>query len=320
MQLLPKDFIATDKQWVFTIVMPGLENDRALCFLRYIRQGQHWQKLTTAQANAFLQQQGAEYLYYSPKLDAQLHAVPVGHIVTHYRPRQRLQQVLQTQHDDIERDACYLVELWQQHGIDVTQFGLTGSLLIGAQQATSDIDIVCYDATSFHRCRQLVADFIQQGRLTVLSDSDWRQAYQRRATTSLTLEQYIWHEQRKYNKAMVNGRKFDISLVSPQVLVSAGAYQKCGRIKLTCTVTDDSKAFDYPAEFGIDAEGISHIVSYTATYIGQAQCGEYIDASGWLEVNAQGDKRILVGSSREADEEYIIVFSSVDTLPICADE
>jgi predicted nucleotidyltransferase len=58
------------------------------------------------------------------------------------------------------------------------------------------------------------------------------------------------------------------------------SYQKCGAIKLQCTITDDTHAFDYPAEFKIDHEQIDAIVSFTATYTGQAIKGETVEVSG----------------------------------------
>ena len=76
---------------------------------------------------------------------------------------------------------------------------------------------------------------------------------------------------------------------------------------MQCKITDDSLAFDYPAEFKIDHDEISAVVCFTATYTGQALNGETVEVSGLLEQTEQGDKRIVVGSSREADGEYIKV-------------
>jgi hypothetical protein len=76
---------------------------------------------------------------------------------------------------------------------------------------------------------------------------------------------------------------------------------------LQCKVIDDAHAFDYPAEFKIDHPQISSIVSFTATYTGQAVTGEMIEVAGVLEQSEHGVKRIVVGSSREALGEYIKV-------------
>jgi len=85
------------------------------------------------------------------------------------------------------------------------------------------------------------------------------------------------------------------------------SYQKCGAITLQCRVIDDAHGFDYPARFKIDHEQIDTVVSFTATYTGQAVSGEMVEVSGMLEQTEQGIKRIVVGASREAHGEYIKV-------------
>ena len=40
-------------------------------------------------------------------------------------------------------------------------------------------------------------------------------------------------------------------------------------------------------------------------YIGQAKKGEKIEAAGFIEEDKDGVRRLLVGTSREAEEEYI---------------
>lgn len=302
-----KDFIETAERLVFAVVMPTLGQGKVLCFLRYVNEDHIWKKLPTQQANAYLKQHYPQYLYYSPVLDAHLHAVSLEDIAVHHQPKQRLQQLLQSKHNDlIEDDAVQLCDFLQANAVNMAQLGITGSLLIGAQHRESDIDLVCYQRQTFQRCRQVIKSLIGQGRLQDLSQADWQEAYSRR-DCSLSFAEYVWHEQRKYNKAMINGRKFDLSLVSDHAPSNTEIYQKCGAITLQCKITDDSKAFDYPAEFSVDAEGVATIVSFTATYAGQAQCGETVEVSGTLEQDQHSVKRVVVGSSREAHGEYIKV-------------
>jgi predicted nucleotidyltransferase len=90
-------------------------------------------------------------------------------------------------------------------------------------------------------------------------------------------------------------------------LTPAVRYQKLGKITLKCRVTADIRAFDYPAELKIAHEYISTVVCFTATYTGQAFCGEMIEVSGALEQSESGQQRIVVGATREADGEYIKV-------------
>ena len=304
---LSKDFIETTEGLIFAVVRQGTERGKVLCFLRYIKDNLGWKKVTTERANAFLKQYHPGYLHYSPVLDAHLHAVAIDRIVKHHHPRQRLQQIMQEDRQDaIERDLLQLCDLLQQYGLDLTQIGITGSILVGVQKQSSDIDLICYGRAVFHQCRAITRKLIEQGQLQELNDKDWQQSYQRRSC-ELSYADYVWHERRKTNKAVINGRKFDLSFIDGLVRSESISYQKCGVITLQCKVVDDTHAFDYPAVFKIDHEYFDAIVSFTATYTGQAVKGETVEVSGIVEQTQQGVKRIVVGSSREAHGEYIKV-------------
>ncbi|MFA5923324.1 MAG: hypothetical protein WC856_18885 [Methylococcaceae bacterium] len=308
-----KDFIETAEGLIFAVVGQGTEYGKVLCFLRYVKDNPGWKKVTTELANAFLKQYHPDYLHYSPNLDAHLHAVAIERIVKHHQPKQRLQQIMQTNRQDaIERDLFQLCDLLQQYGLDLAQIGITGSILVGVQKQSSDIDLVCYGRAIFHQCRAITRELIEEGQLQELDDNDWQQSYHRRSC-DLSFADYVWHERRKTNKAVINGRKFDLSCShalcenNDPVRSEVTSYQKCGAIKLKCRVIDDTHGFDYPAEFKIDHEQFDSVVSFTATYTGQAIKGETVEVSGIVEQTPQGVKRIVVGSSREALGEYIKV-------------
>lgn len=309
---LPKDFIETAEGLCFAVVHFGAENCRdeakVLCFLRYIKSGdEQWHKVSTEQANTYLKKHHPGYLHYSVVLDAQLHAVGVDKIVQHHQPRQRLRQILNNQQrDKVERDLYDLCLLFQQNGLDLAQAGVTGSILIGVQQQSSDIDLVFYGREDFHKARAITADLIAKQQLGNLGERDWQEAYARRSCT-LSLQEYVWHERRKFNKALINGRKVDLNFVDDQIQSERINYLKCGGITARCKITEDKYGFDYPALYSIDYENINTVVCFIATYTGQAVIGETVEISGLLEQAEDGSKRIVVGSSREAPGEYIKV-------------
>jgi predicted nucleotidyltransferase len=303
----PKDFVETAEGLLFAVVNPGLEQGKALCFLRYVNEGGFWHKQSTEEANAFLRKHHSHYLHYSEVLDANMHAVAVERIARHHQPRQRLKQIMRAAcRDPIERDVLVLGELLRRQGMDLDEIGITGSVLAGVQNESSDIDLVCYGREVFHRCRAVVKTLIEGNCLQELTEDHWRESYDRRNCT-LNYEEYIWHEKRKFNKALVNGRKFDLSLIEPYEPGRQERYRKLEPVTLICRVADATRAFDYPSVYRIEHETIAAIVCFTATYTGQAYAGELVEVSGMLEQNDRGIRQIVVGSSREAHGEHIRV-------------
>jgi len=310
----PKDMLETVEGLLFAVVAHGLENDKVLCFLRYVKEASGWKKYRTETANAYLLSYFPDYLHYSGQLAAHLHAVPVANISQHHQPRQRLQSLLQQPSlDEVQQDMLRLLQLLQSNGLNLAHMGVTGSVLAGVHNLESDIDLVCYNRAVFQKCRAVVRQLVAQGLLEDLAETDWQAAYQRRAA-DLSYEDYVWHERRKHNKALVNGRKFDLSLLNVPTKTQAngqaeqnGLCQKIGPASLQCVITDDSQAFDYPIVFSTDHTSIPTIICFTATYAGQAIKGERIEARGILEQTPEGLQRLVVGSSREATGEYIKV-------------
>ncbi len=309
--ILAKDFIETAELLVFAVIENGLEQGKVLCFLRYINADGQWKKVNTEKANQFLADNYPRYLYYSKAKQAHCHALTLAEISKHHQPRIRLKQLLATgEADSIERDCVSLCLLFQKNGLNLDEVGITGSVLISAQKQSSDIDFVFYSRGVFEQARRITQQLIVQDNCSELTDDDWHESYNRRSC-DLSYSEYVWHEKRKFNKGMINKRKFDLSLVvKDEPGDNQIAYKKIEAIKLTVQIADDSLSFDYPAEFAIKHPQIKTIVCYTATYTGQAKIGEWVEVAGVVEQAADGGRRIVVGSSREAPGEYIKVIDA----------
>jgi len=314
----PRDFVETHEGLIFAVVDSLLEEDRVLCFLRYVPIAGKLTKMGTGEANVYLQARAPRYLFSSKRLDARLHAVPLENIRRHYRPRERVQDLLNSApRDAIERKAVRSLHKFGAHGLDLGRVGLTGSLLIGAQTPVSDLDFVIYGRKAFFEAREIVGRLIETGELQDLDDAAWRDAFDRRGC-ALTFEEFLWHERRKLNKALIDGTKFDITLVGEPLSKASGPVRKLGPILVRAQVADAAYAFDYPAVYRLLHPEITEAVSFTHTYAGQALTGEMVEISGQLEELHTGQRRIVVGSSREALGEYIkVVSASVPKAPDC---
>ncbi len=307
---LPKDFIETVEGLIFAVVSYQPQAGKVGCFLRYVQSETGWRKVTTDEANALLKQDYPQYLYHSKQFDAAFHAVSPDAIMVHHQPEQRLHTLLQKVPKDVIEQRCQqLIAILVRDNESCDFLGLTGSMLLGQQTASSDIDLVVYSRDAFQTLRSQVQQAVASGQLSLLDSAQMRDNFDRRAG-ELGLVDFSWHENRKFNKAVINGTKFDIGMVCPEPVVEFDTrqYQKQGKKTLHATVIDDALAFDFPASYVIDDDLISEVVVYTHTYVGQAQAGEKIEVSGTVECEmATGKCRLIVGSSREAIGEYIKV-------------
>lgn len=308
---LPKDFIETAEGLIFAVVSYHAQQQKVGCFLRYVRQGSQWQKIATEQANQLLESQYPQYLYHSKQFDAAFHAVEITAIVKHHQPEQRLLYSLANDNQDcVEVKLKKLIAILLRYGADCQFLGLTGSMLIDQQRAQSDIDLVVYGREQFAKTRRAVQQALACGELDALDHVLMMDNFNRRAG-ELSFDEFAWHENRKCNKAVIAGTKFDIGMVclADDIRHDQHHYNKQGNKTVISTVTNDNHAFDFPAYYQIDDVETPEVLVYTHTYVGQARLGEKVEISGAVECNsATGERRLIVGSTREAAGEYIKVY------------
>lgn len=289
------------------MVSSTLDVGGALTSLRYVRQGASLLKLGTDDANRFLREHRPAYLVHSTLIDAMIHRVPLGDVLRVHRPDERLAALRATGPTDrLEELALRAVGALVEAGASAGRFGLGGSLLLGAQHPASDIDLVVYGRGAFTAARRALGAAVGAGSLKALDQAQWEAAWLRRGP-DIGLEEYVRAETRKQNKALVEGTRIDLTLVvdRDEEVPEQGPFRKLGKLVVQAEVVDATEAFDHPARYRVKSEEVSDVVSFTPTYAGQAEAGEMIEASGWLELDSAGARRVVVGTSREAGGEYV---------------
>ncbi|MGR9108238.1 MAG: hypothetical protein ACU843_15060 [Gammaproteobacteria bacterium] len=310
MRIRSKDFLETAEGLIFAVLLDEPEQDRYLCFLRYIRTASGFRKLTSEEANRVVSADFPHYRFHSRQRDVDLHAVSRDQICRHHSAARRVSVILETaQMDPIERKTAAAIRLIEENGISPACLGVTGSLLIGAQSERSDIDLVVYGRAAFNRLRDFVRSALQNRKLDPLSESQWRETFFRRGC-SLSFAEYVWHERRKCNKASLDGTKIDFSLLAENPAQEHLLYRKIKPMEIVARVTDASLAFDTPARYRVSHPQVSEVCSFTPTYAGQVLEGETLIARGIVEESDSGVRHLVIGSSREAPGEFIKVARS----------
>jgi predicted nucleotidyltransferase len=309
MHLRPRDFIACDGLVAAVTSLAHPEGPVVTPRYRQDERGLH--KLDTAAARMFVRERHPGWLLQSPLLGAEVVVVPWPAIVRVLRPESRASALCAGAGvSAVERRAGTVVADLVRLGVPLERLGLTGSLLAGAATDASDIDVVAYGRRAFATARESLESHVANGRWHRLGAGDWREAWERRGAPG-SLDEYRRHEERKGTKALVHGTRVDLSLLQDpeEGTTERPPYRKLRRFAIEATVTDASAAFDLPSRYGVRHDEVAEVVSYTATYAGQALAGERVRATGWLEEDAAGVRRLLVGTSREAAGESLAVIA-----------
>ncbi len=324
-----RDFILTIDDWFFSVVSYDCDFDAAgtgtgtvrgdakRCLLRYVpdergtrvsrwhgraQYPKRYRKLDFNEAYEFLLQHRPEYV-------KDVHYVPAGDIKEVLHPEVWLPVIA-------ERDerVALIYDLLRTH-IPRNKMGITGSFLCGLNTPHSDIDFVIYGLENFNRAREVVESAKEEERSTGIApirdvdDHFWLQIYRKR-NPALSYDEFIWHERRKKNRGVVAGTYFDILYSrdwSEMALLDPRDYEpgeKIGYRRIRCRVKDATFSFDTPAIYLVEHPEIEKVLSFTHTYVGQAEEGEWIEARGMVEKTAH-ETRLVVGTTREAKGEWI---------------
>jgi uncharacterized protein len=293
-----RDFFETREGWIFAV--SDYFHPRGLrSLLRYVPDetgereagGKRYLKMDFESAFQFLRQQRPDWV-------EDLHVVPPEDVIRVFSPSRVLKAVA-------ERDMRVkkIAETLAASGVPWQQMGITGSMLVGLQVPSSDIDFVVY-GPAWWKAREILARAKSEGRIGDLDLATWRKIYSKRKPET-GFDEFLIHEKRKGNRGMIDGTYFDLLFardwdqIEPQ---PAGRPAGVGLIEARVTSTDF--AFDSPAIYHLDHPEVKEIFCYSHTYAGQALPGERIEAKGVLEETERG-LRLVVGTTREARGEWI---------------
>jgi len=292
-----RDFIITQDDWIFAVI--GYDNSSDIqAYLRYVpdedgdrirSDGKRFKKVGFDDAYRLLKNSRPNYLNNS-------HLVPFEDVAEVKYP----QQFVATTDDE---KVLKIAELLENYGVDRKDMGVTGSRLVDLQAETSDVDFVVYGRHSFERARRALKDATQNGELPRISAEMWSRVYEKRRP-ELTFEEFVMHEKRKWNRGVVDDTYFDLLFVRDysEIKIEPQGVDD-GYVEAKASVTNVDFAFDNPAIYEVDHDEIGKVLSYTHTYVGQALVGEMIEVRGVY--NKADEKRVIVGTTREAKGEWI---------------
>jgi predicted nucleotidyltransferase len=291
----PKDFIETKEGLIFAAL------SESTAFLRYfpsmdgnrIRDKIRYQKVVSTQLSfEYLERHYPSYIF--KKKGYRIQGCPSERISSIYRPSEGLKK-LRFFNGDLAKKCLKLSEHLSE--IPEENKGVTGSLLVGLATSSSDIDFVVYGKKYFDDAREILMDSSQIG---FLNKDEWKAYYIKRfpREKDLDFRTFQWHEMRKQNIGVIEGTIFNLLCVPIKL------------VKMKCLVLNADEAFNVPSIYRVDHPQVRSVISFTHSFAGQAEAGETIEVSGVLEKTEDEDYRVIVGTSREAEGEYIKVVTA----------
>ncbi len=291
-----RDFIITNDDWIFAVADYCHEGG-IRSILRYIpdpegkRGGdKKYRKLDCDDAFVFMKKERPEWV-------KDVHIIPWDSVKQILAPDKRLPSL-------VKKSSKVRAIVNTLKAIPLDKMGVTGSLLAGLENESSDIDFIVY-GSSWFKARDIIARAkMEKNPITEISDEMWHEIYRKRKP-ELSFDEFLRHELRKGNRGMVGGTYFDLLYVRDwEDIAPCLRGRDIGYETIEATVTNADFSFDSPAIYKIDHPEISYVLSYTHTYAGQALAGERIEARGVVEV-VGNMKRLVVGTTREPKGEWI---------------
>jgi len=339
-----RDFLQTKEGFFFCVVGPLHPPDRVISYLKYVpsklgvwgkgkkrfrRVMRSYTIPNLLETFSFLERNYPHYLFHSSFYNITLTAVPQKHIEEHYKPEEKLAQLLQASRLDplqkkLTRFTSFLAET---SNVPHNFFGVTGSILLDIHQPEfSDMDITVYSLRNSLAVKNaLVENYALSNspvkRIEGKTLKAWcaRKARRYPLTPAEALKLY----ERKWNLGVFENTLFSIHPVKLEQEVAEEygekTYHPVGRATIRAVVYDNTDCFFLPSVYRIEEakimEGpqvtdIVEVVSYESLYDSLAEVGESIVARGKLECvvdrkTSREYHRILVGSPEGKGMEYI---------------
>jgi hypothetical protein len=340
-----RDFIRTKEGFFFCVVGPYHPQDRAIAYVKYVpaRSGKwrdkatHYQRVMRAytipnllETFNVLKTRHPQYLFRSEFYGITMTAVPHDFIAKHYRPEEKLAQILETINRDAlqEKLSAFIALLHEKSGIAVDCFGVTGSILLDIHNPKfSDIDLTIYGLQSSLKIKRTLNQLVNEPSSQVKRfEGKILDEWCRKKTEHfpLDLEDAKRLYARKWNIGMFNGTPFSIHPVKLEDELAKRygdeTFRSEGQAVIRAEVADDRESMFLPCAYQVrdvkmldgkqDGSRISEVVSYESLYDSLAEAGEEIIAKGKLESvrdnrNAKEYYRVLVGSPEGNGNEYI---------------
>jgi predicted nucleotidyltransferase len=251
-----------------------------------------------------------EYLWADPATGLRFSHVPAEMVARHYLPERRLAEIVARPGDALERETRDLATLLaREAGLPLEAFGVSGSILLGLHNPEfSDIDLLVYGADNARRVRAAIEDLARDGLTPLPEERRARWRAETAARFGLEPEAVADLEARRWHYRLFRGRYVSLhpTRTDAEIREAYGErrWASRGRAVAEARVIDAGEAMFLPAVYRVAdvrwLEGepgpLEEVVAFEGLYGHAAERDERIRATGHLEVDQAGRRRLVVGS------------------------
>jgi predicted nucleotidyltransferase len=263
----------------------------------------------------WLETERPRYLWTDPATGLRFSHVPVDAVARYYAPERRLAEVVAGPADALEREARDLATLLAgAAGLPLDAFGVSGSILLGLHNpAFSDIDLLVYGADRTRRLRAVIDDLAGEGLVRLPDDRRARWRADTAARFGLDAASVADLDARRWHYRLFRGRYVSLhpTRADDEIREAYGdrSYAPLGRAVVEARVTNADEAMFLPAVYRVadvrwhegEPGSLEEVVAFEGLYSSAAEAGERILATGHLEGERGGSRRLVVGSGFLAD-------------------
>ena len=343
-----RDFLRTKEGFFFCVVGPYHPPNRVISYLKYAQsKGGKWGKgiwrfkrvlkdytiPSLLETFRLLEKDYPQYLFYSPFYNVLMTAVPMESIAKHYKPEEKLAQVMKAQRRDmLQKKLRSFVELLaEKSDVPIDSFGVTGSILLSIHRlGMSDLDVTVYGHKNSLAAKRVLIDAYSikdsgMKRFEGAALASWCRS--KTKTHHLTFDEAAQIYQRKWNVGVFRGIRFSVHPVKLEDEVTEAyadkVFDSLGSAVVGAVIHENSDSLFLPAVYqvreakvvkGPQVTDIEEVVSYEGLYGDIAQIGETVLVKGKLEqvTDRKSRKRyhrVVVGSPEGKGSEYIKVLT-----------
>ena len=328
-----RDYLETDEGLVFCVVGEVHPPERAFAYLKYMVSAEETRRVLrfysvphVEETTRMLESRYPEYLFQDVFSGLRFPAVPTSKVKVHHKPENGIKRITMAPRDPLEDKALRLATLLSERaGVPLGNFGVTGSILLGIHNlAYSDIDLIVYGREESARLKEALQGLYGEAKVERFKGERLKRWCEEKARlhplTFLDAEEIY---RRTWNRGVFRGTFFSVHPVRADWEVKETYGDKRliseGIIEAEATILDASESLFLPALYkigevkvsaGLEADGISELVSFEGLYSGIFRKGERVEVRGLLErveslLNGKIYRRILVGSRAAGGGDYV---------------